>query len=167
MKHCSKCNKQYDDSWSVCLADKSILVQDQPDAPKPKDRIIKKPETILIAQIVNWIAVIFIMPLMLLIIFPIIVVLLRGDFSAQFVSRAAVPIISSVLLLITVLFLVKLNKGLSQLRPSARMWQLVISFIGLFAFPIGTLFYGVVFFTFLFHKKTKEAFEGTKTKEID
>ena len=67
----------------------------------------------------------------------------------------------------TVLFLVKLNKGLSQLRPSTRMWQLVISFIGLFAFPIGTLFYGVVFFTFLFHKKTKEAFEGAKTKEID
>ncbi len=55
--------------------------------------------------------------------------------------------------------LIKLNKALFRLRASARVWQIVVSFIGLFLIPpIGTLLYAISLYFMFFDSATKNAF---------
>ena len=52
-----------------------------------------------------------------------------------------------------------INRGLSKLDRSARIWQIILSVGNLFFFPIGTVLYGISLYFMLFDERTKKAFE--------
>lgn len=56
------------------------------------------------------------------------------------------------------IFLMWLNKGLSRFDNKARIFQIIISLIGLLAFPVGTILYAVSLYFMLFDKNTKQLF---------
>jgi hypothetical protein len=47
--------------------------------------------------------------------------------------------------------------NLGRLNPAARRVQIFVSIIGLFSFPIGTIFHGIILYG-MFRQDTKEAF---------
>lgn len=59
---------------------------------------------------------------------------------------------------IPAVLLIILNKALWNLKPMARVWQIVISLLLLLAFPVGTILNLAILYFMLFDKKTKEAF---------
>ena len=61
------------------------------------------------------------------------------------------------------IILIFINKGLKQLNKSARIGQIVVSFLLLLAFPWGTILNFVILWYMLFDKKTKEAFSISLT----
>ena len=65
--------------------------------------------------------------------------------------------------LIPVFLLVILNKALLKLKENARIWQIVISWLFLTGFPVGTIMYGISLYYMLFDAKTKEAFRISTT----
>lgn len=86
--------------------------------------------------------------------------------AAQHVGKQANPILMLILgLAIFLLFsipafvLIIINKLLGLLKQKAMIWQIALSIILLFVFPIGTILYGVVLYFMIFDKKTKEAFD--------
>ncbi|MDP3142666.1 MAG: hypothetical protein Q8N14_01785 [Candidatus Omnitrophota bacterium] len=74
------------------------------------------------------------------------------------IAGAAAFIVFSI---IPAILLIILNKKLSQLKPQARIWQIVVSCI-LFIFfpfpPVGVALYGPVIYFILFEKNTRKAF---------
>ena len=88
-------------------------------------------------------------------------------------GKTANPIVVSifglgmlVIFLIPAAFLIKLNKALELLKEKARIWQIVISFLFLLVFPLGTILYGVVLYYMFFDKNTKEAFGIETTSKL-
>ena len=59
--------------------------------------------------------------------------------------------------------LIRLNKGLLDLKPWARKWQIALSCLGVIAFPVGTILYGYVLLRLLSNKAVKEAFSEPVT----
>ena len=62
------------------------------------------------------------------------------------------------ILLLTIL-LYRINVGLLDLKTWARTFQIAISVLGLLAFPIGTIIYGICLYFMCFDTQTVAAFE--------
>ena len=56
-----------------------------------------------------------------------------------------------------------INRGLSQLNRSARIWHIILAVFSLFYFPIGTILYGISLYFMLFEDTTKRAFDKQET----
>ncbi len=57
------------------------------------------------------------------------------------------------------IFLLFVSKGLSQGKKRARIWQIVLSALGLVAFPIGTVLGLAPLYFMFFDKSTKESLQ--------
>jgi len=80
-------------------------------------------------------------------------------------------LVGILLILLVILFsvpavlLILINRQLIRLNPMARVWQIIVSCILLFLFPIGTLLNGIILYFMFFDKTTKEAFEPQSADE--
>ncbi len=73
-------------------------------------------------------------------------------------TQFGIGIFMTIFYLIPVIVLFFLNRGLSRLGRISRISQIIVSFLFLFLFPIGTILYGISLYYMLFDKKTREIF---------
>lgn len=63
-------------------------------------------------------------------------------------------------------FLLKINEGLLVCKPWARIWQIMVSALGLLIIPIGTILYGIALYYALFNKEVALRFDFAERESL-
>ena len=133
---------------------------------KSEDKRMKPelPTGVKYAIILNWISVVVYFICGILLVLIVVPILLRGAANTGKEMSGIVTLLIVLGLLaifyIPAILLIILNKALANLKDTARIWQIIISFLGIFGFPIGTIVYGICLYFLFFDEKTKEAFKA-------
>ena len=116
----------------------------------------KLPLGIRITRIINWISIVG---------FALFGVLVAKLAIADFIARMGNPtwllrvicVVAAFLVgSLPGIFLLFVNRGLQQGKKRARIWQIMLSILGLVAFPIGTVLGLAPLYFMFFDKPTKE-----------
>lgn len=69
----------------------------------------------------------------------------------------------SILCLLPAALLFFLNRSFTRSKPAAQTWQIIVSVLGLFIFPLGTVLYAIALYFMLFDAATKRFFLQEET----
>ncbi|MGE0268109.1 MAG: hypothetical protein AB7S78_06620 [Candidatus Omnitrophota bacterium] len=63
---------------------------------------------------------------------------------------------------VPIVLLYFINKGLSALKESARIFQMMVSAVFLIGFPIGTILHGISLYYMIFDEQTRNSFDPSR-----
>jgi len=122
----------------------------------------KIPFGVQLARVINMITIAFNVVIALLLVAIAIPNFIRAAENAGKTSNPILLTVFAVIMFIAfcipAILLIILNRALLRLKAIARVWQIVISCIFLFGFPVGTILNGIILYFMFFDKKTKAAF---------